>query len=86
MRECMAVLPGHRGGRKAGFHCNTCLTIDSIPTVFDSLRQSSLTWFFDVKLALNITHKYLTDLFDACIINFNSGAPCAPKARARGAP
>ena len=46
-----------------------------IPTVFDSFKQSSLTWFFQVKFESKVTPKYLTMetswIFTPSIIRFN---------------
>ena len=46
-----------------------------MPTVFDSFKQSSLTWFFQVKFELKVTPKYLTVetswMFTPSIFRFN---------------
>ena len=46
-----------------------------MPTVFDSFKQSSLTWFFQVKFESKVTPKYLTEetswMFTPSIFRFN---------------
>ena len=36
------------------------LNFEKIPTVFDSLEQSSLIWFFQVRFESKVTPRYLT--------------------------
>ena len=38
-----------------------CLTFDKIPTVFNSFKQSSLIWLFQVKLESNVMPRYLVE-------------------------
>ena len=42
------------------------LNFEKIPTVFDSLEQSSLIWFFQVRFESKITPRYLT--VETCLI------------------
>ena len=49
--------------------------MENIPTVFDSFKQSSLTWFFQVKFESKVIPKYLTvetsRMFTPSIFRFN---------------
>ena len=47
-----------------------CLTFDKIPTVFDSFKQSSLIWLFQVKLESNVMPRYLVE--SVCLIDASS--------------